>query len=54
MYKKHTNTQNLPRYMHNNIAIALQCHCEHIVSVSPFSYVSQGFSGVEFHKSLYM
>ena len=30
--------------MPNNIAIALHCHCEHIVSVSPFSYASQGFS----------
>ena len=48
MYKKRTNTRNVPRYMPeympNNIAIALRCHCEHIVSISPFSYASQGFS----------
>ena len=34
----------LRSYMPNNIAIALHCHCEHIVSVSPFFYASQGFS----------
>ena len=44
MYKKCTNARNVPRYMPNNIVIALHCHCEYIVSISQFSYTSQGFS----------
>ena len=43
----------LRSYMPNNIAIALQCHCEHmyIVSVPPFFYASQGFFLLVLHST---